>query len=55
MPADHLLKEGYKSINDWTETVLKNAYSQEDENFIINSKRTGVADKINLLNFQSKL
>ena len=40
-----LLKDGYKNINDWAETVLKNGYSQEDENFIINLKLTGVTDK----------
>ncbi|UZW16011.1 hypothetical protein OSC52_09400 [Clostridium pasteurianum] len=40
-----LLKYGYKNINDWAETVLKNGYSQEDENFIINSKLTGLTDK----------
>lgn len=40
-----LLKEGYRNINERTEIVLKNEYSLEDENFIINSKRTGVTDK----------
>ena len=40
-----LIKEGYKDINEWTEIVLKNGYSQEDENFIINSKVTGLTEK----------
>lgn len=40
-----LIEKGYKNINEWTEIPLKNGYFQEDENFIINSKLTGVTDK----------
>ncbi|UZW16031.1 hypothetical protein OSC52_09515 [Clostridium pasteurianum] len=40
-----LAKEGYKTINEWTEIVLKNEYSLEDENFIINSKLTAINNK----------
>ncbi len=40
-----LIDEGYKNINSWSENIIENNYSKEEENFIIKSKQLGTTDK----------
>ncbi|WP_152607432.1 hypothetical protein [Clostridium tyrobutyricum] len=40
-----LTDKGYKNINSWSENIIENNYSKEEENFIIKSKQLATTDK----------
>lgn len=43
--ADHLLNQGYTNINSFSENIINNTYSREDEIFILEAKKIGMTDR----------